>query len=199
MSTIKNPVGPESRRVYARRRLVVLLGLVAVIAVIVLIIVRPGAGDAKPVAAPTPDASAGVETPAVEPCAPGAVVVLPVVDKTSYQEGENPQLSMTISNSGTTPCTVNAGTSQMVLTVMSGDEVYWTSTDCQTAAQDTEVTFEPSDPKKTAPISWDRTRSAPDTCDLPDRESVPAGGATYRLTVSLGGVETKTPSPFMLF
>ena len=42
MSTIKHPVGPQSSKVYWRRRLVVGLGLLAVLVIILLIIVRPG-------------------------------------------------------------------------------------------------------------------------------------------------------------
>ncbi|MFL0711298.1 MAG: hypothetical protein ACJLS2_00255 [Microcella pacifica] len=45
MSTLRNPVGPQPPQVYWRRRLVVGLGILAVIIIIILIVVRPGAGD----------------------------------------------------------------------------------------------------------------------------------------------------------
>ena len=58
------------------------------------------------------------------------------------------------------------------------------STDCQVDPIDAEVSLTPGTPiSSSVPIVWDRTRSSPDTCEGP-RESVPAGGASYHLSVS---------------
>ena len=42
MNTLRDPVGPESKGVYLRRRLLVLGGLLAIVAFVVLVIVKPG-------------------------------------------------------------------------------------------------------------------------------------------------------------
>src|SRR3954447_22115602 len=111
--SLRSPVGPQPSSVYWRRRIVVLLGLIAVIAAVVLIVVRPGASAAPapspspsapakaaaPAASPTPEASSdGTET--VAACTRGQVKVVPVTDKPTYEKGESPLLSWTISNTG---------------------------------------------------------------------------------------------------
>ena len=212
MSTIKHPVGPQSSKVYWRRRLVVLLGLVAVIVVIVLIVVRPGSSaDAqKPDAAgTTSEPSTTGETPATEgttpaagadgACAPGSVNVEAVTDAVDYSADQEPALSLVVTNTGAAECTLNLGTAAQVFTVQSGDDVYWTSTDCQTESSDAVVPLKPGTPlKSVAPIMWDRTRSASDTCDSDARDVAPAGGASYHLTVTVDGIESNDSKQFIL-
>lgn len=195
----------------------VLLGLVAVIVAIVLVIVRPGSsqgdeqggtgGGASTAATDAPKSTAPPETvipteqTAVDgaPCEAGQVLVEAVTDKSEYQPGEQPQLSVTITNTGRNVCVVNAGTSAQEFTITSGDEVYWTSDDCLADAVDAQVSLTPGTPVSSAvPIIWDRTRSAPDTCDAP-REAVPAGGASYHLSVTVDGVESAESKQFLLY
>ncbi len=195
----------------------VLLGLVAVIIAIVLIIVRPGSSqgdesDAAGASTPsaTPTATDGSTTPPTaiptEPtaadgdaCAEKNVVVEAVTDKTVYEAGEQPQLSVTITNSGKNVCVLNAGTKAQVFTITSGEEVYWLSTDCQVDPIDAEVSLTPDVPiSSSVPIVWDRTRSSVETCQGP-RESVPAGGASYHLSVSVDGFPSSTTKQFQLY
>jgi hypothetical protein len=206
MSTTKHPVGPQASSVYRRRRLVVGLGVLAVLAVILLIFFRPG-GD-EPAASTTPAATAdpnataapGDDTEAASTaCDPANVVVEAITDKGSYDAGDEPELSLSVTNTGTAPCDLNAGTTTQVFTVTSGADVYWTSTDCQTDATDAEVTLEPGVAVSTkTPLVWDRTRSSPETCEITDREAVPGEGASYYLSVSVGGVASATPTQFLL-
>lgn len=214
MSTNQPPARRHSPAVYRRRRLVVLLGLVAVIVAIVLIIVRPGAsqgeetgggGTANPPATSAPQTTAASGTPSADgatddgACAPEQVVVEAVTNKTEYAEGEQPELSVTITNTGEAACTLNAGTTAQVFTIKSGDETYWTSTDCQTSPSDAQISLEPGDPISSAvPIIWDRTRSSVDTCDGP-REAVPGGGASYHLDVTVDGIASTASKQFMLY
>lgn len=212
MSTNQPTARRHSPAVYRRRRLVVLLGLVAVIVAVVLIIVRPGASqgdekDAPPSTAPSASADASASAPpegstpagGVAACAPERVVVEPVTDKSEYADGELPELAVTLTNTGDAPCTVNAGTSAQVFTVRSGEEAYWTSTDCQTSPSDAQVTLEPGTPiSSSVPIIWDRTRSSTDTCDGA-REAVPAGGASYHLDVTVDGIESTLSKQFLLY
>jgi hypothetical protein len=212
MSTIKHPVGPQSSKVYWRRRLVVGLGLLFIIAIIVLIVVRPGAGKALPDASPSPTTSADAAAPAAAAgaatsapagapvaCDPAAVTVEALTDAVTYQPGQKPELSLSITNTGTVPCVINAGTAKQVFTISSGQDIYWTSTDCQSAAADAQVTLAPGVPvSSTTPISWDRVRSNAATCDAATRTAAPAGGASYHLAVSVDGIASTTPKQFIL-
>ena len=212
MSTNKHPVGPQASTVYRRRRLVVGLGVLAVLLIIILIVVRPGGGDPASTATPAPTASAAdpagpaasadpaaTQAAAGSACDPANVQVEAITDRGSYDPGDEPELSLSVTNTGTTPCDLNAGTSTQVFTITSGADVYWTSTDCQTDPADAEVTLEPGVAVATkTPVTWDRTRSSPETCEITDREAVPGEGASYYLTVSVGGVESASPTQFLL-
>jgi hypothetical protein len=205
MSTTKPPVGPQARSVYRRRRLVVGLGLLAVIAIILLIVFRPGGGDGsaasdpKPAAPADPAVTDAPDDSATTACDPAAVMVEAITDQGAYDPGVEPELSLTVTNTGTTACDLNAGTSTQVFTITSGSDVYWTSTDCQTDPADAMVTLEPGTPVSTkTPLVWDRTRSSPETCEITDREAVPGEGASYYLSVSVGGVASAGPVQFLL-
>ena len=208
MSTTKPPVGPQDRSVYRRRRLVVGLGLVAVLAIILLIFVRPGAGDGQAASDPKPAATTDPADPAATApaddaaptaCDPAVVSVEAITDEGSYDPGVEPELSLSVTNTGATPCEMNAGTSTQVFTITSGADVYWTSTDCQTDPADAQVTLEPGVAVSTkTPVVWDRTRSSPETCEITDREAVPGEGASYYLSVSVGGVASASPTQFLL-
>lgn len=204
MSTIRNPVGPEPASVYWRRRIVALLLLLAVVVIIVLIVVRPGAGDGQ-TQTPTPDPT-GTATPTPsqtfaageEPeCDPAVVKLTPVTDSNSYAAGQMPMISMTIENVGAVPCTFDVGTSAQEYLIMSGSDRIWSSRDCQTGATSNVIVLEPGEPLSTTPFPWDRTRSSTSTCDQ-QRPQVIAGGATYRLSVSLGDATSDGDVPFLL-
>jgi len=210
MSTFKNPVGPQPSGVYWRRRLIVLLGVIAVVVVIVLIVVRPGASNGEPAEKKPAPGSTG--TPAAvatsipttsatadgQPCKPADVKVEAVTDKDVYAAGELPQLSVALTNTGSKACTIDAGTAQQLFTITSGSEVYWKSTDCQTDKVDAEVLLEPAKTiSSKAPITWDRTRSDPSTCQA-NREQVPASGASYHLETTVAGIKSSGTKQFIL-
>ncbi|TFC12014.1 hypothetical protein E3O19_13760 [Cryobacterium algoritolerans] len=209
MSTIKHPVGPQSSKVYWRRRLVVGLGLLFVLIIILLIIVRPGSSNGQPDGKPKAPAStastdapaAAATDPAAVPakCDPAQVQVEATTDADTYEPGKMPQLSLSITNTGSAPCVINAGTAKQVFTISSGKDVYWKSTDCQTNPSDADVTLEPKVPvSSTTPVTWDRIRSSPDTCDSNSRPAASAGGASYHLAVTVDGIDAKTPKQFIL-
>jgi hypothetical protein len=209
MSTFKNPVGPQPSRVYWRRRLVLGLGLLAVIVVVILIIVRPGASDGTPAPVttsgtpkPTTGGATSIPTSSTSAtgaaCNPSDVRVEAVTDKDIYAAGELPQLSVAITNTGSAACKIDAGTAQQLFAITSGSEVYWKSTDCQTDKVDAEVLLEPGKTiSSQAPITWDRTRSDPSTCQA-NRTQVPAAGASYHLTTTVAGIESPETKQFIL-
>ena len=216
--------GP-SPAVYRRRRLVVAIGLVAVIIAIVLIIVQPGGATPTPAssqgasmnaATPVPSTAstagsstavpgAGVagSTPAVNTtnvaaCDPKLLTVGAVTDAVDYQAGVLPNLSLTITNTGTAPCSFNVGTSQQVLSITSGAETYWMSSDCQTGATDLDAVLVPGKTETSATVQWSRHRSAAGACDAPGT-AVPANGASYYLTAKVGNVASKESRQFLLY
>lgn len=197
--------GREPRSVYVRRRLWVLAGVLAVIAIIALVIWKPGStSGAEPETKPTAQASASASsTPEATPgevgaCDDGDVTVEAHTDKSTYAAGELPQLSLTITNAGDSACSINVGTAAQVFTVKSGTDTYWTSTDCQVEPADAVVELEAGQSvDSSAPISWDRTRSTPSTCDG-ERPAVPAAGASYHLTTSVDGIESEESKQFIL-
>jgi len=204
MSTLRNPVGPQSSKTYWRRRLVVVLGLVAVIVVIALIAFRPGADKPASNAAgvektntAAPTSSAGATDPGAA-CAEGVVTVVPITDADSYGADQQPLLSLSITNTGTAACTFNAGSDVQEYVITSGEEKIWSSKDCQTAPVANAAVLEPGVALTTTPFPWDRTRSATDTCDSTDRRAVIAGGASYHLDVTINGVASTDTKQFIL-
>ncbi len=190
MSTFRNPVGPQPSSVYWRRRLVVGLLLLAVIAIVVLILVQPRGEGVKPPDVKQTNSQSDAPVDPDAACVPAVVQVTAVTDKSSYAAGENPMLSLTVTNTGATACTINAGTTQQEYLITSGDELYWSSKDCQTGAVDAPVILQPGVPLSSAtPIVWDRTRSSPSTCEA-ERAKVPGGGASYHLNINLGDLKS---------
>ncbi|MEO5534585.1 MAG: hypothetical protein ABIR17_05575 [Pseudolysinimonas sp.] len=197
MSTLRNPTGPQPSSVYWRRRLVVLLGLVAVIVIIVLIVVGRGNGG-TPTPAPSADPSnTSVSTDDAVACDPAVITIEPVTDATSYPAGQQPQISMRITNRGSTACTFDLGTKAQQYLIVSGSDPIWNSKDCQTDGTVLPYVLQPNKPVPTVAFAWDRTRSAPSTCDTA-RTPVTASGATYRLSVVLGEVKSAGDAPFIL-
>lgn len=210
---------------YRRRRLAVLLVALLVVAGLVwLFIAQPWAGVAAPVStsspsvsssastsptpqptdAPTEEATAEGEpspdaTPTAQACVAGSLLIEAVTDQASYSQGQNPQLSIRLTNQSDTDCTLNVGTSAQAFIVSSGSDVWWRSTDCQTEPSDMIVVLAAGQQvTSSAPLTWDRTRSSVDTCQS-ERAQAPGGGATYHLSVAIGGISSTNTAPFQLF
>jgi hypothetical protein len=142
---------------------------------------------------PSPGASA-------KPCASADLVVKAVTDKTSYASGQLPKMSIELTNTGSAACTLNVGSSEQVFTVTSGSDTWWRSTDCQKEPSDMVVLLNAGQKVSSAqPIAWDRTRSTVATCDAKNRPKAPGNGATYHLTVSIGGVASVDDALFQLY
>lgn len=197
--------GRQPASVYRRRRLMVGLGVLAVIVVIVLLIVRPGAasdGDKKPSDKPsdtsTPNSSETTSSDPSAACDPAVITLTPVTDKDSYAAGETPMISMKVKNSGAVACTFDVGTDAQLYEIVSGPDPIWNSRDCQSEPAPLDQVLEPGVELITTPFAWDRTRSSKDSCEA-DRPQVTGGGATYRLTVSLGEAKAATDVAFLLY
>lgn len=219
MSSLRHPVGPQPPSVYWRRRAVVGLGLIAVIVVIILIVVRPGTAEPTGSTEPTPAATDGVEGSdgddeqsdldaaaeeaaadgggAPQACTSEQVQVTPLTDAESYGPESQPQLSLSLLNTGTRPCIIEAGSDVQEFLITSGPDRIWSSRDCQVDPVAATVVLEPGEERSTPAIPWNRTRSEPGVCDV-QRTPVPGGGATYRLSVSVGEFAGDGDRPFLL-
>ncbi|GAA5201744.1 hypothetical protein GCM10025773_22880 [Microbacterium jejuense] len=158
------------------------------------------AGDAGTTAGATDNATPtpGATSTAV-PCVASAVTVEAVTSADTYSGDESPQFSIKLTNNGP-DCTLNVGTSGQSFTVSSGDDVWWRSTDCQSEPSDMVVTIAAGQTVSSAsPLAWDRTRSAVGTCADETRPRAPGGGASYNLSVEIGGIPATQPKQFLLY
>ena len=152
--------------------------------------------DANDTAA-TPSPSA---TPTAEACLSRDVKVEAVTDQPTYASGQNPQLSIRLTNSGSADCTLNVGTSAQVFTITSGSDIWWQSTDCQSEPSDMVVLLAAGQTvASAAPLTWDRTRSSVGTCADADRPRAPGGGSTYHLAVEIGGIASTDTAQLLLY
>lgn len=215
---------PPSRAVYRRRRLVVFGGLILLIAALAvgiwLVIAQPWADAAEPGATPTPsappaetptpattDGAGATESPeptesggAAAPCRAADVTVEAVTDAETYPAGALPALSISLTNNGSSACTLDVGSATQVFTVTSGDDVWWRSTDCQENPSNMVVTLEAGQNVTSAtPVVWDRTRSDVSTCEQENRSYAPGGGASYHVGVSIGGFDAANTSQILLY
>lgn len=227
---------------YRRRRIILLLAVLAAVALVWVLVAQPWRGNAQPtdaavpaasaspsaspteepvpdeapVASPTPSekpadaaasaspapspSSSATATPAPEPCRAADVTVQARTDQDTYAAGQNPQLSITLTNDSAVGCTMNVGTTTQKFTVTSGEDVWWRSTDCQTEPSDMVVLIAPGQSVSSAtPLVWDRTRSSVSSCDATDRQRAPGGGASYFLSVEIGGVASSDPAQMLLY
>ena len=132
------------------------------------------------------------------PCKAENVKVEAVTDQDSYASDSHPLLSLSLTNTGAVSCRIEAGTDAQVYTITSGSETYWKSTDCQTDKTKTQILLAPHKTVSSKPFAWDRTRSDPKTCADDARPEVPAGGASYHLSVSVDGIASATSKQFVL-
>lgn len=185
-----------------------LLALVVIVAGIAVVLsLQPWAGARSTDASGSPAASSlptlypstdpGGTPVAAPECTAASVAVTAVTDATNYAAGVDPQLSLSLANISSADCVINAGTSQQVFTITSGADQIWTSTDCQTGAADLEVLLQAGQSVMGSSLTWDRTRSSPDTCSG-GREAVAAGGAAYNLSVSVAGIASGSTTQFLL-
>lgn len=152
------------------------------------------AGAPSASAPATPSAS---PTPAVAPtptCNQNLVTVTAATDKPSYGPGENPLLTLKVTNGGTVPCEVNIGTSQMEFLVTSGADRIFSSKDCQASSEDLVKVIAPG-ASETANFPWGRNRSA-DGCKAV--AAAPGGGGAYYIFTAKLGSRASPKAVFQL-
>lgn len=219
----------HSPAVYRRRRLMVLLGLVAVVAIIWILIAQPWNNSAESAESQT-TASPSVSAPAPEPsqsspengfitvddtdapahaaaapegpiCLENVIQVTAVTTKERYASDEDAGFLIKLHNAGNVDCIINVGTAAQSFAVLQGEDTLWNSKDCQSEASEQVVLLAAGETvQSSAPLMWDKTKSDPEKCGANDkREEVPASGTSYNLRVSIGGVSSSNNALFELF
>lgn len=206
-----NPVGPEEPGVYWRRRAIV-IGVIILVLIFLwwLLFGRGGGSDAAPTPAPTsssssaspsasgsssatstasPSPSTASASPTgsidIKECADDNIMVEASAEMAIYPVGSTPQLTLKITNIGTTPCKRDVGPAANELRIESGDYGLWSSDDCNPSDESDVKTLDRGDTYETQLI-WDgRTSQA--GCP-PDQPIVEAG--EYSVVGRNGDVES---------
>ncbi|MEZ0446642.1 hypothetical protein [Cellulomonas sp. ICMP 17802] len=184
----------ESRRLPARvywvRRLIVLgIPLLLVVLVVWLVAGRGSGEDPTPAAqttttpAATPSTSPTTSDAGVASCAAAGLVVAMTPDAVSFAAGVSPTFTVSITNTGTDPCLVDAGEAQREIVITSGDDRVWSNRDCIVPGTEARTLLLPGGGNDTTPFAWNRVRSA-EGCPT----GLPAPGAgTYSAQLTLAG------------
>lgn len=130
-------------------------------------------------------AEASPSRPAEAECAADDIGLRSATDKSTYASGEDPVLEMKITNSGSTDCALNVGTSQQEFKIVSGSDRIFSTTDCRTDATDSVMTLK-AGATESARFTWNRLRSAPGCQKVATK---PRPG-TYSFTAQLGAVDS---------
>jgi hypothetical protein len=188
--------------VFGALLLVLAMLVAAVVAVSSSLASKADSGAAKndavgtlPVSQAPPATPSEISTPTQKPtpvCDLNLVTVAASTDQPAYAAGQNPVLSMRITNGGAAPCQVNVGTSQMEFLVMSGDDRIFSSKDCQAKSEDLVKQIDPGK-SEVANFPWQRNRTA-EGCGVVAAK--PANG-TYTFKAVLGN-KASTKAVFQL-
>ncbi|MCD1145915.1 hypothetical protein LQU92_11845 [Kocuria sp. LUK] len=139
----------------------------------------------------SPGASESPSAAPAEECG-AELAVRASTDRESYPQDLEPQLELTLENTGEDPCHVDAGTARMAFVVRSGEDTVFDSRHCQVGGEEQRVTLEPGR-EQVARLTWDRVRTL-EGCAAGGEPALPGH---YRLEVSLGE-RTGEPAAFVL-
>ncbi|MFJ7749777.1 hypothetical protein ACIQXM_07465 [Arthrobacter sp. NPDC097144] len=144
------------------------------------------AATPAPSATPSKSAKPKETASAAALCPAASVGVSATTDALSYSSQVSPVLTLTVTNTGTEPCQVNLGTSQMEFIVTSGPDRIFSSADCQQPGEDLLKTVKPNS-VETAKFTWDRQRSTEGCTDVSSKP----GPGTYAFTARLGEISSE--------
>jgi hypothetical protein len=187
MSQVR-PGGRLPARVYWVRRFVVLGIPLLLVALVVWLVAGRGAADDTPTTAST-DTPAASPTPSKTPgnpeCTPDHLALSIVAGAETFPAGVSPGFVVTVTNTGTEPCLVDAGEAHREIVITSGDDRVWSNQDCVVAGTESRLLLlsPGADAADGQQLAWNRIRSAPG-CPA----NLPAPGAgTYSAAFNLAG------------
>ena len=199
----QRPVARPDKSVYRKRRIIALVVLAVAVA-LVWTLVAALVGFVQNIFNGNPAAS-GSGVVAEGACDPNVISLVPIVasdaagsTSASFDTGMNPFFGYSITNTGSKDCNFDLGLKETYLKVTSGSETIWNSVDCdRTGLTTMPLTLKAGETKKSAFSDWYRVKSSSTGCGA-DQEPVTAGGASYHLSVEVGGVESKDTAQFIL-
>ncbi|PYI65102.1 hypothetical protein CVV68_19440 [Arthrobacter livingstonensis] len=139
------------------------------------------AGSASPTGTAQTKPAAKPATPPSGVCDEAGIKVSGNLDKASYAAGEDPKLTLRVTNTGQAPCNINVGTSQMDFKVTSGEDVVFSSRDCQADSTNLVKNLK-AGASEAANFTWKRNRSAPGCAKV----AATPGAGTYVFVATLG-------------
>ncbi len=191
----QQPPRPPARVFWVRRLVVLGIPLLVVVLLIVWLTGRGGDGEATPaaltttsaapvVAPPAPSATATKEPGGISDCDASTLTLAMTATAETFGAGQDPAFDVTITNTGSEPCLVDAGEASREIVITSGDDRVWSNRDCIVAGTESRDLLLPGGGADATQLAWNRVRSAPG-CP-PD---LPAPGAgTYSAQLTLAGV-----------
>ena len=199
----QRPAGRPDKSVYRARRIIALVVLAVAIAII-WSIVAALVGFVQNMFGGSTAAPTGTGVVAEAGCDVKNITVVPVVAdssggaKAAFDAGINPFFGYTITNNGSKDCTFDVGAKDTYYKVTSGTETIWSSADCdRTGLAALPITLKAGETKSSAFSDWYRVKSSSTGCGA-EQSPVIAGGASYHLTVEVGGAVSKETSQFIL-
>ncbi|MDC7121955.1 hypothetical protein OMK64_10445 [Cellulomonas fimi] len=207
---VVRPAGPLPARVYWVRRGVVLGIPLLLVALVVWLVAGRGSAtpptDASPADTPSSEPKDPAQTPAADgdedtedtsgvpqTCAPEALALAIAATAESFPEGTSPTFTVSITNTGTQPCVVDAGDAQREIVITSGVDRVWSSKDCPVAGSESRTLLLAGGTADESTLAWNRVRSAQ---GCPADQPTPGAG-TYSAAFTLAGA-TATPVVFGL-
>ena len=187
--------------VIIRRRRVAASGILAILVVVIWLASQLLIGQGQAQVDSAPEEAEVAVSAEITDCAPGVVSLAAMVgtfDETSqvsetlnnFSSDAIPYLWYEVTNTGLVDCRFNVGSRVTFFTITSGEQTYYSSRDCDRSdSKDLTVLLQANVPLKAEPSAWDRVYSSSEGCSAAQgMQSVPGGGATYKLKAELNGV-----------
>ena len=193
--------------VYRRRRIAALLVLAVLVALVWAGVTAIGswlAGDSTQTALPDDMTESSVVVESGEPCPPGTVSVQAVVgnangeEQLAFSADEIPYVWFTLTNTNTVDCTFNAGAKVQFFNITSGDQLIWTSKQCdRTGLEDANIVLPVAETMPSTPQPWEKVFSSDGGCGA-EQSPVITDGASYVLDVEVNGELSTNSVQFVL-
>lgn len=199
----QRPQAPRNKSVYLRRRIIA-LAVLGVVVVLVWSLVAAAVGWVQSLFGGSAGVNPADGTVAGAACDQGSILLEPIVanssgsEQAAFDTGINPFFGYKITNIGAQDCTLDVGAKDTYFRVTSGSETIWNSENCdRTALVSSVMTLKPNEPISSPLSDWYRVKSSSTGCGA-EQTPVTAGGASYHLTVEVGGMISKETSQFIL-
>ncbi|WP_152649769.1 hypothetical protein [Demequina oxidasica] len=212
MEGLRNPVGDEPPEVYWKRRLIVGIGIVVLIALIWFLVSKATGSSGEPASTPTdaattspapttgattspdPGTSADTAAAASRACGQEDLTVTTTANPDEVAAGSAVKFDVDLAQDGAGPCFLDTSAEGTELLITSGSDRIYSSNDCpeDQAIASTQLVLEPGT-EDTVAVTWNGQRSLPDCAP----ETAVPGAGTYNAQLTVQGIESE-PAVFRL-